>query len=266
MKRNITGKKIAGACAALVCIIALAGIGIWKMNTKTNQDSTADTKSEENITLAEDERSLYEQDVDFLKSKGIPVPDKTINFDDLQKNDNKDIYAWIYIPDTQIDYPIVQHDTDNMYYLNYSIDGTEGYPGCIYSENYNSKNFTDNNTVLYGHNMRDGSMFGDLNAYLEENYYNEHPYIYIYTPGRIYAYEVFAAYKSDDRHLLLSYDFSVAGAFENYLTEAMTQASENGRLTADWQPSDNTYVLTLSTCVAGNESRRFLVQGRLIVP
>ena len=75
---------------------------------------------------------------------------------------NTDVYAWITVPGTVIDYPILQHATDNTYYLYYNIDGSYGYPGCIYTENLNSKDFTDNNTVIYGHNMKDGTMFTDL--------------------------------------------------------------------------------------------------------
>ena len=71
---------------------------------------------------------------------------------------NSDVYAWITVPGTEIEYPILQHHSDNSYYFMHNIDGSYGYPGCIYTENLNSKDFTDNNMVIYGHNMKNDSM------------------------------------------------------------------------------------------------------------
>ena len=106
-------------------------------------------------------------------SNETPVPveyDCPIDFDALWET-NKDVYAWITIPGTVIDYPILQHETDDSYYLNYTIDGVEGYPGCIYTERVNSKEFTDNNTVIYGHNMRNGTMFTDLHKFRDADFF-----------------------------------------------------------------------------------------------
>ena len=71
---------------------------------------------------------------------------------------NPDVYAWITVPGTEIEYPILQHPSDNSYYFMHNIDGSYGYPGCIYTENLNSKDITDNNTVIYGHNVKNDSM------------------------------------------------------------------------------------------------------------
>ena len=71
---------------------------------------------------------------------------RVVDFDKLQTETNADIYAWIYIPDTNIDYPVLQHPTDDTRYLNYNIDGSKGYPGCIYTEKANAKDFSDFNT------------------------------------------------------------------------------------------------------------------------
>ena len=71
---------------------------------------------------------------------------------------NPDVYAWIAVPGTEIEYPILQHPSDNSYYFMHNSDGSYGYPGCIYTENLNSKDITDNNTVIYGHNVKNDSM------------------------------------------------------------------------------------------------------------
>ena len=88
---------------------------------------------------------------------GIVIVEIPINFEELQAK-NPDIYAWIQIDGTNINYPLVQSATDNEYYLNHTIEGQEGYPGSIYTENGNTKEFTEFNTVIYGHDMKDGSI------------------------------------------------------------------------------------------------------------
>ena len=84
-----------------------------------------------------------------LEQKGIEIPQKNLNWKKL-KGVNQDIYAWICIPGTGVDYPVLQHPSDDSYYLNYNMNGTRGYPGCIYTEKANSKEFTDFDTVVYG--------------------------------------------------------------------------------------------------------------------
>ena len=97
-----------------------------------------------------------------------------IDFAQLQAQ-NPDIYAWIQIDGTNINYPVAQSATDNEYYLNHTIEGQEGYPGSIYTENWNTKEFTDFNTVIYGHDMKDGSMFQNLHNYADASYMQQHP-------------------------------------------------------------------------------------------
>ena len=86
---------------------------------------------------------------------------------------NSDTVGWIEIPGTKVDYPILQSSTDDSYYLNHNIDGSEGYPGSIYTESYNGKTFEDFNTVIYGHNMKDDTMFGDLHSYEDSAFMKE---------------------------------------------------------------------------------------------
>ena len=119
---------------------------------------------------------------------------RAVDFAALQEDTCADIYAWISIPDTRIDYPVLQHPSDDTYYLNYNLDGSKGYPGCIYTERENSRDFSDFNTVIYGHNMKNGSMFHDLHSYEDESFLPDHPYVYIYTPDRVMRYRIFAAY------------------------------------------------------------------------
>lgn len=162
-----------------------------------------------------------------LEALGVPVPEKAVDFPKLREEVNADIYAWIYIPDTAIDYPVLQHPTDNAYYLEYNLDGSKGYPGCIYTENYNKKDFSDPVTVLYGHNMKNGTMFADLHKYEDSKFLTEHPYIYVYTEEGLLAYRIFSACEYTSEHLLYTYDFTDEAVLEGYLQKIKDVRSMN---------------------------------------
>ena len=189
--------------------------------------------------------------------EGCPV-----DFDSMWKV-NKDVYAWITVPGTVIDYPILQHATDNTYYLNYNIDGSYGYPGCIYTENMNSREFTDNNTVIYGHNMKNGTMFAGLHKFEDNNFFEEHTDIYIYTPEKELCYKIFAAYIYDDRHLLYSFNFADEQVYANYLTDIQNMRSMNANIREDITVTAEDKIITLVTCMANQPEKRLLVQAVL---
>ena len=224
--------------------------------TNPVQDQDAVTDLPTDLMLA--------SDIQALTDKGVPIPEKEIDFADLQENVNPDIYAWIYIPDTQIDYPVLQHPTDNYYYLEYNLDGSKGYPGCIYTEDYNEKDFSDPNTVIYGHNMKNGTMFAGLHKFEDSEYFEEHPYVYVYTEDRLFAYEIFAAHESGNEHILYNNDFSDSYVFAKYLAEIMTGRTMNGNIREDLSVTADDRIVTLSTCVANRPEKRYLVQGVLL--
>ncbi len=199
-----------------------------------------------------------------LQDMGVPIPEKEVDVKALQEETNPDIYAWLYIPDSSIDYPVLQHPTDNSYYLNYNIDGSKGYPGCIYTENYNRKDFSDPNTVMYGHNMKNGSMFADLHKFEDSEYFSEHPYIYVYTEEGLLVYRVFAAHQTSNEHILYSCDFSDGDSYERYLEGIFESRGMNDNIAEDVEVTRNDRILTLSTCVSNKPERRYLVQGVLL--
>ena len=174
---------------------------------------------------------------------------------------NPDVYAWITIPGTEIDYPILQHATDNTYYLNYNIDGSYGYPGCIYTENMNAKDFSDNNTVIYGHNMKNGTMFAGLHAYKDSSFFDEHRSILIYTPDKTYEYTVFAAYVYDDRHLLYSFDFANEDVYAAYLDNILNLRDLSANIRNDLAVTSKDKIITLATCISDQPDKRLLVQA-----
>lgn len=223
-------------------------------------EATAETETVrwQNLTVEEKIQKLEEH-------FGINIPEKNIDFVTLQKETNPDIYAWIYIPDTNIDYPVLQHPRDNTYYLNYNIDGSNGSPGCIFTENYNTKNFTDYNTVLYGSDMQDGTMFAGLHGFEDNEYFSGHPYIYIYTQDEVFVYRVFAAYNFSDIHLLLDYPVGIESGFASYLEEIKETCILNGgHLNQEIEVTEKNRIITLSTGAGLQDGQRYLVQGVLL--
>ena len=195
-------------------------------------------------------------------SSGFNYVETPVNFVELKKI-NPEIYAWINIPGTNIDYPILRRDDDNSYYLEHTVEGKRSVYGSIYTENYNDKNFDDFNTLIYGHNMKNGTMFGSLKKYKNKSIAQENRYINIYLPGRILKYQIFAAHISDNKHILLNNDFSDKNVCSEYLEKIFSVRQMNSFIDSELEIDENDKIITLSTCTSKKEER-FLVQGVLI--
>lgn len=207
----------------------------------------------------------------MAESEGPPdlsiygVTDRSIDWAALHEEENKDIYGWIVIPGTAIDYPVLQHPEEMDYYLEHNMDGSKGRPGCIYTQRMNSKDWSDRNTVLYGHNMRVGTMFAGLHDFEDSGFFEENRYVHIYSEdGRVLVYEIFAAYAFNDAHILMTYDFFTDEGYQQYLDVVRESAEENGHFRQETEVSAEDNIITLSTCVRGNSSQRYLVQGVLV--
>ncbi len=178
---------------------------------------------------------------------------------------NEDIYAWITVPGTVIDYPVLQHPTDDAYYLHHNLDGSYGYPGCIYTESLNAKNFTDPNTVIYGHNMKAGTMFAQLHEFEDRDFFDANREVLVYLPKKTLRYEIFAAYVYDDRHLLYSFDFSDQEVYASYLKSIYDIRDMSANIDKGITVTEENKIITLVTCMAGeaNAEKRLLVQAVL---
>ncbi len=185
-----------------------------------------------------------------------------VDFEKLKKA-NPDIYAWISIPAANVDYPILQSEDDNGYYLNHTVNGTKSVYGSIYTEDYNSKDFSDFNTVIYGHNMKNGTMFGSLKKFRDASFFNENRFITIYAPDRVLKYEIFAATTWDNQHILLSRNFERRNNCRIYLDEIFAVRDMNSQIKKDMSVTADDKIITLSTCM-NDKSKRFLVSGVLV--
>ena len=178
-----------------------------------------------------------------------------------------DAYAWIRIPNTQVDYPICQLvEGDQSFYLNHRADKTAEFAGSIYSENYNKRDFSDPVTVLYGHDMANGSMFQNLHFYEDRAFFDKNKDVIVYLPDRVLHYRIFAAYNYNDDHLLLNHDnFQDPDEFYFFLQDILTQRSMSGFVDQNTELTKESRILTLSTCNAYDD-QRYLVQCLLMNP
>lgn len=187
-----------------------------------------------------------------------------INFAEL-KEQNPEVYAWIYVPGTDVNLPVVQSTTDDNFYLNHNIDGDYAVEGAIYSQSMNAADFFDPVTVLYGHNLVNGSMFSTLHYFENEDFFAQHDTMYIYTLGHILTYKVVSAYQYDDRHILNSFDFSDPSVVRTYFDYVMAPNSlvENVRQGVTLQTTDKIVQLSTCTDTVNHTDTRYLVTGVL---
>lgn len=196
------------------------------------------------------------------ESAPVELPDNPIDFAAL-KEQNPDVYAWIKVPGTKVDYPVLRsNDKPEDFYLNHNIKQKYEFAGCIYSQMLNSDDFNDPNTILYGHNMNNGSMFASLHNFRKASFFDENKYIYIYTPGHILTYTIYSAYRYDNRHILYSFDFNDKEVFADYLKMTQNPKSTIVNVRKDIEVTADDRIITLSTCIT-NDNYRYLVQGVL---
>ncbi|MCM1285398.1 MAG: class B sortase [Acetobacter sp.] len=189
-----------------------------------------------------------------------------IDFKSLQKQ-NSDIYAWIKVDGTKVDYPIVQSNNDDSFYLKHSAkDKSWSDSGAIYTEIVNHKTFNDYITVIYGHNGYGDTMFTTLHKFEKKDFFDSHPEFVIYTTDRKLTYQIISAFKYDDRHIINSFDFAdtrVLADFQSYLQNP-TSAVKNVREKLDKNIDTDSRIVILSTCINNQKSNRYLVCGVLV--
>lgn len=188
-----------------------------------------------------------------------------IDFASLQA-DNPDIYAWIYVPDTNINYAVCQSADDDAFYLDHDASGAETELGAIFSESrFNGRDMQDRVTLLYGHNGFGDTMFTDLHRFERSDFFDSHDRVYVYMPGHIYEYQVFSSFMTDDRHIMGLYNFQTDDGFSQFISD-LQRPSAIGANTRDVQLGQDSKVLVLSTCNTGalEATGRYIVCGVMV--
>lgn len=190
------------------------------------------------------------------------VPQVSLDFESMWKA-NPDICAWIEIEGTKVDYPILQSPTDDEKYLTTAVDGSYYIGGSIFTQaTYNSRDFNDPVTLIYGHTMKSGTLFGQLQTtYSSTDGFAEHSEIKLYLPDEVWTYTVFAAVPYSNIHIPATYDFSKKYWFNNFFDGISGIRELGAQFNRDIIPEYGDRVIILSTCMNEDSTRRYLVMA-----
>lgn len=181
-----------------------------------------------------------------------------VDFEALTER-NGDICGWLYCPDTVISYPVVQAE-DNSFYLHRDIDLNYSSYGTLFTETMSEKDFNNDNSIIYGHHMKDGGMFAGLVNYAGKNYYEKHPVFYLNTPEMNYRVEVFAAFLTD----MYSDAYNNTFDSDEEMQAWLDTAKDLSAIETDVEVSPGDRILTLSTCTYEYDTARYVVMGKMI--
>ena len=186
-------------------------------------------------------------------------PELEVDFEGLAEK-NQDVVAWLYVGAVNISYPVVQGE-DNEYYLHHTFEDKPNNSGAIFMDWEVKKNLSSWNTFIYGHNMKNGTMFGSLKKFIrEEGTYEKAPYIYVYIPGYIYRYKIFSYYL-DPTDSKMYYTCDNLKEYRQYIADALSKSVQDCQVPT----SEEENMLTLVTCSgAGSSKQRFFVHGEFI--
>ncbi len=165
----------------------------------------------EEIQIIEDQEKIIE----ISEIPEEPKEESKINFDELQSI-NPDIIAWIYIGGTNINYPILQSKS-NTYYLKHNYKKEYSGAGSIYMDANADKDFNSQNTFIYGHYTRNKTMFGEIGNFMNQDFFDTHKEIFIYTPSKTYIVDLFSVYVDEANSDSYQMNYASAEELENYI-------------------------------------------------
>lgn len=233
-------------CLLLVGILIFSGIKIYKWYKENNNNNKIIEKVSEAVIIKEDEPEENNKYV--------------IDFEALKKQ-NSETVAWLKVNNTKIEYPVVK-TKNNDYYLTHSFDKSENSAGWIFADYKNKFDGKDKNIVVYGHNRRDGSMFGSLKNILSSKWYNnkENQNVIFNINGQNYTYRVFSVYQIEKEDYYIKTNFSSNNEYEKFLNTIKKRSVNDFK--EDVSKDDT--ILTLSTCANNNMYRVVLHAKRII--
>ena len=215
-------------------------------------DVTADLDKKSPVTASQEEEGKTDKK-EKTEFSGISV-----DFNAL-KAINSDILGWIWIPDTDISYPLLQGKS-NQSYIATSYTGVHAGAGSIFMDFRNASDFSDSNTIIYGHNMNDGTMFGTLKKYRKAEYWSTHPYFYIVKPDGQSKYEICFVTVTDSLSDVYNRSFTGEEAYEAHIAMLDKASLYDTGVGVGAEE----HIVTLSTCTGGKKTERFVVVGRLV--
>ena len=259
MRRKRSKRPKKGILYFLRAMIVLTGLGILfvaviliKTNAEHNKGDSTYEEVRQIFTDIEAEGNNLDQG-DISSPNGFRGKD----FQSL-KEINEDIVAWIFAEGRTIDYPIVQ-GKDNSYYMRRMVNHEYNRLGTIFMDYRNQNDFSDKNTVIYGHNIKDGSMFALLTKYKDQDYYDNFPTMTLYTPKGDYTIEFFAGIIADGNYEFVRYKFADNEDFLDYVKSLEAESTFHGDIVI----GADDRIVSLLTCSYEYNNARYALFGRL---
>lgn len=213
----------------------------------------------EDKPFIEEKKSANTVREQYIENSGAAEPvNRQIDFAGLMKI-NSDIIGWIYIPGTNIDYPICKGEVS--FYLNHGFDRTYSELGSIFVSSEVNSEFKDIHTLIYGHYVSRDQLFGELSNYEGKSYYDQHKRIYIYMPDKTLAFDIYGVQRISSTGTIYNETFTEASKeYEDWLKESI----DNSLYSTGLIPTSKDQTITLSTCSSDwSSSERFVVNGLL---
>lgn len=222
------------------------GIGIGSMTLE--ETAPEETKETASVILRE---SAQDAQVDFR----------------ALKEENPEIFAWIYIPDTSIDAPVAQSGESDEYYASHNITKENDENGALYIEAANLTSMCDFNTVIHGNTAEDGEsgLFAELYQFSDPDYFDSHEQMYLYLEDNVLTYEIFAAYERENNSLIRTYDFTYLTGCDQFLKDMYGIRSMNMMIRSGWEDvTPYHFLVTLTTSRGKDSDSQFVVLAALI--
>ena len=258
-------KRLVTVIIALLAaaLIGIVGFILFKNynNQRSKEKYNSVASSYANNATDSTEKSSENNGKEDKTNPTKALPKNPIDFKGLTDR-NPDIYGWIKIPNTNVDYPVIQSPTNDNFYLDHDLDGNYAFAGSIYSQLCNRRNFQDRVTLLYGHNMLDGSMFATIYRFADPSFFKKNKSMTIYTDDTKLDYTIVSAFEYDDRHIMNSFNFSNNKSYQSFIDEVINPRSVTKNVRTGETVTTNDKIVVLSTCVNSGEGR-YLVVGKL---
>lgn len=263
MKKERKKKKMPIPLIAVLCIcVVVLCVSIWQLSNifleyKAGTDEYEELQQYVMAEIPEEEEEQQAEPDEAADGEETDGEEKVqrVALSELQAQ-NPDAIGWIEIPGTGISYPLM-HTDDNAYYLNHTFSGKINSAGSIFMETLNSSDFTDLHTIIYGHNMKNGSMFAGLKNYTSPSYLVSHPNIYVDLADGTHCYQIFSVCEVEADSDSYTIGFAPDEQYETFLQTLKSRSAYDTGVTV----SKDDYIITLSTCTTHGENR-YLVHAK----
>lgn len=253
--KEYMGKKVPVCLAALLLAASMAGCG----TAVTEEDGQENAEAAEQDTDAQESED-NEEEAGIL---GESAADAYIDFAMLQEK-NPDIFAWLHIPGTGIDMPVLQSHVSDEYYITHDVMGEESSTGALYTEMPNLMNMCDFNTVIHGDDLSVDAPFKPLHNFEDADFFDKHEEFYLYLPDNVLTYEIFAAYYDEGSDILRRYDYTTYAGCEQHLQDIYTIRSMNRNIREEWEELTPYHFLVTLDGRVREDGRQYVVIGALV--